>query len=129
MAAIISLLPVCLLAPVVSAAPSGAGRDSSTEFSGQYISGAGDKEVLELLDLGRRMYSSGEYEYQSVNMLYNGGLDGLLEGPTWGAWWTQNSYGTTIASLPFMEETTWHATLHSMAWWFDSIGDGHKIDG
>lgn len=34
-----------------------------------------------------------------------------------------------MASLPFMEETTWHATLHSMAWWFDSIGDGHKIDG
>ena len=96
-------------------------------------------------------------------MLYKGGLDGLLEGPTWGAWWTQvragsstcawrsgttgrtpvtdhrahwsrrcvrqNSYGTTMASLPFMEETTWHGTLHSMAWWFDSIGDGHKVDG
>lgn len=56
---------------------------------GRYISGNGDTEVLELLDLARRVYSSGEYEYQSVNMLYNGGLDGLLEGPTWGAWWTQ----------------------------------------
>ena len=45
--------------------------------------------MLELLDLGRRVYSSSEFEYQSVNMLYNGALDGLLEGPTWGAWWTQ----------------------------------------
>lgn len=39
---------------------------------------------------------------QSVPMLYNADWDGLLEGPTWGAWWTQNSYGTTMTSLPFM---------------------------
>ena len=27
-----------------------------------------------------------------------------------------------------MEEVTWHATQHSMAWWFDSIGNGSKLD-
>ena len=98
-------------------------------FGGKYFSGEGDTEFLGLLDLGRRQYSSAEYEYQSVNMLYKGTFDGLLEGPTWGAWWTQNSYGTTMTSLPFMEDATWHATQQSMAWWFDSIGDGKKLDG
>ena len=102
---------------------------ASNSFSGAFFSGEGDAEYLGLLDLGRRQYSSFEYEYQSVNMLYKGTLDGLLEGPTWGAWWTQNSYGTTMTSLPFMDDVAWHGTQHSMAWWFDSIGDGKKIDG
>ena len=36
--------------------------------------------------------------YQTMPMLYSGAQDGLLEGPTWGAYWTQNSYGTVSRS-------------------------------
>ena len=55
-------------------------------------------------------------------MLYKGDWDGLVEGPGWGAWWTQNSYGTQMTSLPYMEDATLAATAHSNAWWFNSIG-------
>lgn len=36
---------------------------------------------------------------QSIPMLYSGGDDGLHEGPTWGAWWTQNRSGGSETSL------------------------------
>lgn len=49
---------------------------------------------LGMLDISRRQFSSKEITYQSVHMLYDGAWDGLKEGPTWAAWWTQNSYGT-----------------------------------
>ena len=29
-----------------------------------------------------------------------------------------------MTALPFMEDATWAALAHSMAWWFDSIGKG-----
>ena len=29
-----------------------------------------------------------------------------------------------MTALPFMEDATWAALSHSMAWWFDSIGNG-----
>ena len=29
-----------------------------------------------------------------------------------------------MTALPFMEDATWAALAHSMAWWFDSIGNG-----
>ena len=50
-----------------------------------------------------------------------------MEGPTWGAWWTQNSYGTTMTALPLMEDSTLAFTLHSQSWWFNSIGNGVRM--
>ena len=41
---------------------------------------------LQLVDVARRQYSADEFEYQSVNQLYRGDWDGVMEGPTWGAW-------------------------------------------
>eukprot|EP00937_MAST-01D_sp_MAST-1D-sp2_P002666 g2666.t1 len=82
---------------------------------------------LQLLDVARRQYASNETEWQSINQLYRGDWDGLMEGPTWGAWWTQNSFGPTMGGLPFLGAVTWAATQHSMAWWFDSIGDGVSV--
>ena len=35
---------------------------------------------LALLDVARRQYASNETQYQSVNMLYRGDWDGLMEG-------------------------------------------------
>jgi hypothetical protein len=37
-------------------------------------------------------------------MLDTTNWNGLVEGPTWDAWWIQNSYGTTYAALPFLRE-------------------------
>ena len=96
------------------------------DFNGEFISGSGDADFLGLLDIARRQWSSKEVQYQSIAMLYDGMWDGLVEGPTWHAWWTQNSYGTTMTALPLMDDLTLAATAHSQAWWFNSIGNGTR---
>lgn len=95
-----------------------------TDDDASYVTGEGDLGFIALLNTARMQWSSSSTEYQSVNLLFRGDWDGLMEGPTWGAWWTQNTYGPTMAALPFMEEVTWAALSHSMAWWFNSIGNG-----
>ena len=32
-----------------------------------------------------------------------------------------------MTGLPFMEDATWAALHHSMAWWFNSIGNGTRM--
>jgi len=117
---------VCAL--IVVAATS---RAASIEFEGAKVHGTehtsssgATRSFLELLDTAIRQYSADEYEFQSVNQLYRGDWDGVMEGPTWGAWWTQNSFGPTMAGLPFMSDVTYAAHFHSMRWWFAGIGDG-----
>jgi hypothetical protein len=56
------------------------------------VDGEGDEHFLQLLDISRRQYSAQEFEYQNVQQLYDGAWDGFLEGPGWGAWWTQVSH-------------------------------------
>ena len=92
------VLPLLLAASATSA---GAAR-----VEGRYFSGEGDEAFLSLLDTARLQWSSTGVEYQGVNLLYRGDWDGMMEGPTWGAWWTQNSYGPTMAALPLMEDAT-----------------------
>lgn len=118
----------CLLLLWAALALASPGVDTPT-FAGRFVRGTGDTRFLRLLDLARRQYASEEYEYQSVGSLYRGDWDGLTEGPRWAAYWTQNSYGPTLGGLPIMDPVTWHATQHSMAWWFDSIGNSTKVDG
>ena len=67
-------------------------------FDGAFVSGtstnAAGAEALKLIDLARRSLGEGkavEYEIQTMPMLYKGSEDGVLEGPTWGCYWTQNS--------------------------------------
>jgi hypothetical protein len=56
-------------------------------------------------------------------MLYSGGEDGLLEGPTWGAYWTQNSYGTSMTTVPFLGDVALHGLRESQNWWLDNMAD------
>jgi len=70
-------------------------------FEGRHYSGAGDAEYLELLDIAARMMEP-DPEYQNLSMLYTPKWNGFVEGPTWDAWWIQNSYGTTYCALPFL---------------------------
>ena len=76
------------------------GADS---FKGEFYSGEGDAEYLQLLDISRRMFAP-DPEFQNVAMLYTPTWNGFVEGPTWGAWWIQNSYGPTYCALPFFQE-------------------------
>lgn len=70
----------------------------SGRFEGQYFSGRGDMEYLQLLDITRRMFES-DPEFQNLPMLYTPAWSGFVEGPTWNAWWGQT--------------TRWHTLI----WW------------
>ena len=72
-------------------------------FEGKFYAGQGDVEYMRLLDISRRMFSP-DPEFQNIAMLYTPSWNGLVEGPTWGAWWIQNSYGPTYCGLPAFEE-------------------------
>src|SRR5512137_1545079 len=86
-----------ILATVLLAAP------EPSSFEGRYYRGEGDSRYLELLDISRRMFDA-DPELQSLPMLYTPAWNGFVEGPTWGAWWIQNSYGSTYCALPFFQE-------------------------
>eukprot|EP00656_Telonema_subtile_P052705 TRINITY_DN7418_c0_g1_i2.p1 TRINITY_DN7418_c0_g1~~TRINITY_DN7418_c0_g1_i2.p1 ORF type:complete len:421 (-),score=84.05 TRINITY_DN7418_c0_g1_i2:45-1307(-) len=94
------------------------------------LRGAGDPDFLELISYARRSLgelpgtSSADWEYQTLPMLYSGAEDGLLEGPTWGAYWTQNSYGTAMTCLPFLEDVAFKGIRESQNWWFNNMADG-----
>ena len=53
---------------------------------GQYYAGEGDIDYLQLLDIARRMFAP-DPEFQNMAMLYDPDWNGLVEGPTWKAWW------------------------------------------
>jgi hypothetical protein len=98
---------------------------AADSYEGKYYRGRGDVRYLELLDSARRMFAP-DPEYQNLSMLYEPKWDGLVEGPTWNAWWIQNSYGTTYSALPFLLEPylTFLGNSHDL--WFDQMGDGKR---
>ncbi len=63
----------------------------------------------------------------NLALLYITNWNGLVEGPTWDAWWIQNSYGTTYAALPFLEEPFVTFLQNSQDLWFDQMGDGKRV--
>ncbi len=102
------------------------GYAQAQSFDGQYFSGEGDVEYLELLDIARRMFEP-DPEFQNMSMMYTPSWNGLVEGPTWDAWWIQNSYGTTYCSLPFLQEPFITFLQNSQDLWFSQMGDGHTV--
>ncbi len=116
--------PVCVLGILVA---SGAFQLAwgATEFDGRYYAGKGDVEYLQLLDLSRRMFEP-DPEYQNMPMLYLPAWNGWVEGPTWGAWWIQNSYGPTYCAIPFWQEPYATFLQNAQDLWFDQMGDGKR---
>lgn len=108
---------ILLYCGVVGAAPGA--------FDGRYYSGEGDTEYLGLLDISARMFQP-DPEFQNLSMLYSPSWNGLVEGPTWGAWWIQNSYGTTYCGLPFWEEPYLTFLQNAQDLWFSQMGDGQR---
>ncbi|MBI3851167.1 MAG: hypothetical protein HY298_12970 [Verrucomicrobia bacterium] len=95
-------------------------------FDGQHYRGVGDAEYLRLLETARRMFEP-DARLQNLAMLYMPAWNGLVEGPTWDAWWIQNSYGTTYAILPLLREPFLTFLQNSQDLWFDQMGDGKRI--
>lgn len=95
-------------------------------FEGRFFRGVGDVEYLRLLDTARRMFAP-DPEFENLSMLYMPAWNGLVEGPTWDAWWIQNSYGTTYGVLPFLPEPFVTLLQNSQDLWFDQMGDGKRV--
>src|ERR1039458_4165264 len=119
--------PALAIFPAAFAVPAApAATPAEPQFNGQHYRGRGDVEYLRLLDTARRMFEP-DPELQNLAMLYEPKWDGLVEGPTWDAWWIQNSYGTTYSILPLLREPFVTFLQHSQDLWFDQMGDGHQI--
>jgi hypothetical protein len=99
---------------------------AAEDFEGRFFRGKGDVEYFQLLDISRRMFEP-DPEFQSMPMLYMPAWNGLVEGPTWGAWWIQNSYGPTYCALPFWQEPFVTFIKNSHDLWFDQMGDGKRV--
>jgi hypothetical protein len=99
---------------------------TSDRFEGRNFSGKGDVEYLQMLDIAHRMFQP-DPEFQNMPMLYMPSWNGLIEGPTWGAWWIQNSYGTTYCALPFYQEPFVTFLQNSQDLWFNQMGDGKRV--
>jgi hypothetical protein len=94
-------------------------------FDGKFYKGEGNVAYLQLLDIARRMFAP-DPEFQNVPMLYTPAWNGFVEGPTWGAWWIQNSYGPTYCALPFYTEPLVTFLLNANDLWFSQMGDGKR---
>ena len=98
---------------------------ATERFEGQHYRGVGDAEYLRLLETARRMFEP-DARLQNLPMLYMPAWNGLVEGPTWDAWWIQNSYGTTYSILPLLREPFLTFLQNSQDLWFDQMGDGKR---
>ena len=126
---ILTLLLALLFAFIIQAQPKEATTDDANaaeSFEGRYFSGKGDVEYLQLLEISQRMFRP-DAEFQNISMLYEPKWNGFVEGPEWGAWWVQNSYGTTYCALPFYAEPYTTFLQNSQDLWFDQMGNGRTV--
>ncbi|MFA6481889.1 MAG: hypothetical protein WCW62_04885, partial [Bacteroidales bacterium] len=100
--------------------------NAQDEFLGKHYHGTGDTGYLELLEKARRFFDP-DPVLPNISMLYSSTLNSLVEGPTWDAWWIQNSYGTTYCALPFYQEPYLTFLQNAQDFWFDQMGDGKRI--
>jgi len=94
-------------------------------FHGKYFSGRGDIDYIRTLDTAYRMYRP-DPELMNISMLYIPDWNGFVEGPTWDAWWIQNSYGTSLCQLPFLQEPYVTFLNNSNDLWYQMMGDGKR---
>jgi len=102
---------------------------AAAPFAGRFFSGEGSGDALEwlqALDTARGQLQPSPI-LQDVTQLYLAEWNGFVEGPTWGAWWTQNSYGTTLAALPFLPEPQRSFVRNANFMWFLWEGNGTRV--
>jgi hypothetical protein len=104
----------------------GVSASADSGYEGSYCSGKGDPAFLQLIDESFD-YFHPTPRFPNISMLYRADWDCLSEGPTWGMWWVQNSYGPTFCSLPFLQEPWVTSLQHAQDLWFDQQGDGKTM--
>ena len=124
MARFFIILP--LLSTITSVSSTVTTSFSGTWFSGTFLANSDGEEWLTSLETARSQFSPNPF-LQDISMLYNPLWNGFVEGPTWADWWTQNSYGTTLADLPWLEEPLRTWTLNANWMWFNWIGNGTRV--
>lgn len=92
-------------------------------YAGTYYSGSGNTTYLALLDSAYMMMQPNPV-MENLSMLYTPEWNGFIEGPTWHAWWIQNSFGPTYTMLPFMNKAYQTFVGNSQHWWFHFMGNG-----
>jgi hypothetical protein len=97
------------------------------DFQGAYIEGKGDKAFLQALDNAYAMTQPSS-KMACLPMLYRTEWNGLVEGPTWDAWWIQNSFGPSYTMMPFLTEPYQTWLTNSQAMWYTLMGDGKRAD-
>jgi len=100
---------------------------SQPTFTGNWFSGRGDTTYLHLLDQAYRM-TRPDPILENLSMLYHPAWNGFVEGPTWDAWWIQNSFGTSYTLLPLMDPAYRKFVENSQELWFNMIGNGIRKD-
>lgn len=98
---------------------------SAAALDGTYFAGEGDEAYLSLLETSASMFHPNP-ALQDIAMLYTPEWNGFVEGPTWGAWWIQNSYGPAYCGMPFFEEPYLTFLQNAQALWFNLMGDGKR---
>ena len=96
-------------------------------YAGNWFTGEGDTTYLHLLDQAYRM-TRPDPVLENLSMLYHPVWNGFVEGPTWDAWWIQNSFGTTYTLLPLMDPAYRRFAEDSQELWFNQIGNGVRKD-
>ncbi|HEX8525315.1 MAG TPA: hypothetical protein VF669_23890 [Tepidisphaeraceae bacterium] len=124
------LLTPLLLLVLTSVSPWPALAQEAKRFDGKHYRGAevGVAEAdsyLKLLETSRSFFEPNP-RYLNITMLYEPTWNGFVEGPTWDAWWIQNSYGTTLAALPFLTEPYVTFVQNAQDLWFNNMGDGKR---
>lgn len=102
-------------------------QDKSPYYDGKYFSGVDQEGYIEHLDQAYRMIRP-DHELENLSMLYTPSWNGFVEGPTWDAWWIQNSYGPTYTLLPFMDKCYQSFIFNSNALWFNRQGNDQIKD-
>ena len=107
--------------------PAQSTRSETTDYSGRWIEGSGDKAVLEAVDAAFES-TQPSARMACLPLLYKRNWDGFVEGPPWPCWWIQNSFGPSYGLMPILGEpqATW--LEHSQSLWFRLMGDGNRKD-
>ncbi len=98
------------------------------QFSGVYVEGSGDPKLLEAINAAFESIEPSA-RMASLPLLYKRDWNGFVEGPSWPAWWIQNSFGTTYGLMPFLGQEPYASWIrNSQDMWFVMMGDGKRKD-